>query len=529
MNNNIFKYVFALVVAILIGYTFYVISQNKSTSDNTSLDQTSTQTNIQTELRLSIAELDTFNPLISNNRNVQEISKIVYEPLVTLDGNYKMEYCLAEEIAKVDDLNYIIKLRNGVLWQDNSTFSADDVKFTFDQIILNRVSPIYYDNLRYVTDLAIIDPSTVKITISEPVPFFEYYLTFPIMCAKYYEGEEFATSQKIPIGTGMFKVSDISSNQIKLLPNETYWDITKKPMATEININLYSSIGEAYAAFKNGEIDILTVKINNIEEFIGTLGYNKVEFKSREYDFLAFNTQKNVLNDPIVRKAISMVIDKNSIIASCLGAGYVSSNFSLDMGCWLYTKDLNIQADTNAASELLVNNGWTYNRNSWYKNDENGYRRIAFSISVDTGNERRVKVAENIRQQLINFGIPVTINYLSSNNYENAFNSRNYDCILAGLNLGFSPSLKTFLGNDNIANYYNQEIFDILNVVNNTSDENILYEKYNRIFDIYLDEAPYIGLYRNTSTVVYNQKLVGNISPNLFNVYHNIEKWYRQY
>ena len=88
---------------------FYVISQNKSTSNNTSLDQTSTQTNIQTELRLSIAELDTFNPLISNNRNVQEISKIVYEPLVTLDGNYKMEYCLAEEIAKVDDVNYVIK------------------------------------------------------------------------------------------------------------------------------------------------------------------------------------------------------------------------------------------------------------------------------------------------------------------------------------------------------------------------------------------------------------------------------------
>jgi len=70
---------------------------------------------------------------------------------------------------------------------------------------------------------------------------------------------------------------------------------------------------------------------------------------------------------------------------------------------------------------------------------------------------------------------------------------------------------------------------DILNEVNNTSDENVLHEKYNRIYDIYLEEAPYIGLYRNTRIIVYNQKLIGNISPNLFNIYYNIEKWYRQY
>ncbi len=529
MNNNIFKYVFALVVAVLVGYTFYIISQNKADTSNISLDQTSTQNNILTDLRLSIAEIDTFNPLLSNNRNVQEISKLVYEPLVTLDENYKLEYCLAEEIGKIDDYNYLVKLRKGVLWQDNSNLTTDDIQFTFDLLLDAKVSPLYLENLKYVTQLEVLDSNTFKITISEPIPFFEYQLTFPIMSAKYYEGEDFLTSEKIPIGTGLFKIKDISSNQIKLEPNERYWDASRKPMATEIDINLYNSIGEAYSAFKNGEIDLLTVKANNIEEYIGTLGYTKIEFKAREYDFLAFNTQKDVLNDPIVRKAISMIIDKNNIIATCIGPGYVSSNCSLDMGNWLYTKDLNVTVDTNAASELLVNNGWRFNRNSWQKTDEVGTKKIAFSISVDTSNERRVRVAENIKQQLADFGIPVTINYLSNNVYNNAFNERNYDCILAGLTLGFSPSLNTFFGNNNIANYYNQEVADILNIVNNTSDERILYDKYNRIFDIYLEEAPYIGLYRNTSIVVYNQKLIGSISPNLFNIYHNIEKWYRQY
>lgn len=529
MSNNIFKYVFALVVVILIGYTLYIIVNNKTDTSDVSLDQTSTQNNIQTDLRLSIAGMDTFNPLLTNNRNVQEVTKIIYEPLVTLDEHYKMQYCLAEEIAKVDDVNYVIKLRKAVLWHDNSNFTTDDIKFTLDLLLNSRVSPIYFDNVKYITDLSIIDETTFKLTLSEPVPFFEYNLTFPIMCAKYYEGEDFATSQKVPIGTGMFKIKDISSNQIKLEPNQTYWDVSRKPMATEININLYGSIGEAYSAFKNGEIDLLTIKTNNVEEYIGTLGYHKVEFKAREYDFLAFNTQKDVLNDPVVRRAISMIIDKNNIVNSCVGAGHIASNFSLDMGCWLYTKDLNVPVDTNAASELLLNNGWTYSRNSWQKNDETGRHRIAFSITVDTSNERRVKVAENIKNQLAGFGIPVTINYYSNNTYNNAIENRNYDCILAGLNLGFSPNLNTFFGEGNIANYYNQEVKEILDITNNTSNDTIMYEKYNRLFDIYLEEVPYIGLYRNTSIVVYNQKLIGNISPNLFNVYHNIEKWYRQY
>ena len=55
-----------------------------------------------------------------------------------------------------------------------------------------------------------------------------------------------------------------------------------------------------------------------------------------------------------------------------------------------------------------------------------------------------------------------------------------------------------------------------------------MYNSYRAIYQKYLDEVPYIGLYRNTNIIIYNQGLVGNITPNSFNLYHNIEKWYRQ-
>lgn len=530
-NNNFFKYIFAIVVIFLVGYTVYVIFQNKEDFSDYNPDQTSTVSNIQRDLRFAISGMDTINPLLTNNRNVQEITKVIYDSLVTLDGNYKLEYCLAEEIAKTDELTYVVKLRKGVLWEDGTNFTAYDVLYTFDLLKgENRISSVYSENVKDVTEVQVIDSNTLKISLSNAVPFFEYNLTFPIMCQSYYEAEEFATSENIPIGTGMFKISEISTNVIKLVQNEFYWDTSKKPMATEININLYNSIGEAYAAFKNGEIDLLTVKITNIEDYIGTLGYNKIEYKTRNYDFLAFNTAKDVLSEPAVRKAISLAIDKNNIVATCegLGAGYVSSNFNLDMGCWLYTKDLNIGIDTEQATQTLLNNGWERTASNWIKRTEKGIKKLEFSISVNANNATRVSVAENIKNQLANFGVPVTIHYLSVDNYTNAINNRNYDVIITGIQNSYSPSVNTFFGTGNIANYNNSEVSEIMNAINNTTDENTLYDKYSRLYDIYLEDAPYIGLFRETDIIIYNQGLVGNITANAFNIYHNIEKWYRQ-
>lgn len=525
-NNNFFKYIFAAVVVFLIGYTAYIIIQNNSKTEEQSLDQTSTLSNIQTDLRFAIAELDTFNPLLSNNRNVQEITKIIYDPLITLNENYKLQYCLAEEIAKTDEVTYVVKLRKGVLWEDRSNFTADDVKFTID-LIKSGISPIYSENVRYIADTEVIDSTTIKIVLTESVQFFEYNLTFPIMCRNYYNGEEFTSSQKTPLSSGMFKISEVSSNVIKLIPNEYYWDTSRKPMSTEININLYANIGEVYTAFKNGELDIISVKTKNIEDYIGTLGYNKIEFRAREYDFLTINTSNEILSDSAVRKALSLAIDKN-IITSILGKGYIASNFSLDMGNWLYTRDLNVAIDTEQASQILMNAGWERTSNGWQKREQNEIKKLAFRLAINMDNPVRVSAAENIKEQLANFGVTVTIDYLPYNVYASAINDKNYDTAITGIRTSYSPNLNTFFGNGNIANYNNEEILEIMNAVANTTDEKLLFEGYNRLYDIYLEEAPYIGLYRNTEIIVYNQGLVSNMTANCFNIYHNIEKWYRQ-
>ena len=95
------------------------------------------------------------------------------------------------------------------------------------------------------------------------------------------------------------------------------------------------------------------------------------------------------------------------------------------------------------------------------------------------------------------------------------------------MQLSLSPNLSTFYGENNLANFTTEEITNIMNEVKNTTDENILKEKYQRLIEIYKSDIPYISLYSNKYTVAYSSGLVGDLSPNWYSPFYGIEGWYK--
>ena len=92
MKSNVIKYIFFIAVLIIVGVAIYMIyKDNKSNSENAENQATAQTNQTITDLRMEIVSYDTINPLISNNRNVQEITKLIFEPLLQLDENYKLQ------------------------------------------------------------------------------------------------------------------------------------------------------------------------------------------------------------------------------------------------------------------------------------------------------------------------------------------------------------------------------------------------------------------------------------------------------
>lgn len=529
MDRDYIKYFFIVIIIIIAVAATIIFAVRKSNNSDKIIDQTSTNTNIKKNLRIGISNFDTINPLLSNNKNVQEISKVIFDSLIVLDGDMKLQYGLASEIGKVDNINYIIKLKDNVFWTDGNKLNANDVKFTIEAL-KNGINSVYSENVQNVESVEIIDDSTVKINLNGETPFFEYYLTFPILSSSYYAGENFVETEKnwMPVSTGMYKIETHEEGQIKLSKNENYWNTDKKAIIEEIDLIKFNSMGEVYNSFKLGEIDIIKCGVDNVEQYIGTIGYNKAEYKTRDYDFLSFNTQSELFSDKAVRKAISLGIDKSNLIASCFGTGYRESNFFFDYESWLFDNKLNVSMNQDLAVKTLEESGWVYKNNIWTKKVDGKVLTLRFNLEVNVADDAKVTAAENIANQLANIGIQVTVHRISSDNYINYLNNRSYDCILMGVRNGYSPNLETFFGNNNVANYYNEEVLQIINEVKNIGNQDEVKEKYQRLYDIYLDECPYIGIYRKTGIVVYNHSLVCNINPNAYNIFNNIEKWYRQ-
>lgn len=69
------------------------------------------------------------------------------------------------------------------------------------------------------------------------------------MSSQYYLDKTF-TTDIVPIGTGMYKVSETQSSYLTLVPNNNWWDSSKNLTLTKITVNLYSSIGKCIIALK---------------------------------------------------------------------------------------------------------------------------------------------------------------------------------------------------------------------------------------------------------------------------------------
>ncbi|MBR3255259.1 MAG: peptide ABC transporter substrate-binding protein [Clostridia bacterium] len=530
MRNSWFKYIFILFAIGIIIFAVVKIKGDEENKKQEQLAKENRQEDRIKEITLGIAEFDSINPILSYNQNVQDISKLIFEPLINLSNTYKPEPALAKEWAKQDGTTYLIKLRENVKWSDGTDFTAEDVRYTIDR--LKRDTPsIYGSNVQYVERVDAVDNTTLKITLSREVPFFEYYLTFPIMSSKFFGENDFANAEKNqkPIGTGKYKITEVQPSVITLEKNENWWNAKKIGLSLEkININLYSSVGELYNSFKTGSIDLLSTNNNNFSDYIGTIGYNLKETRGREHVFLALNTQGGSLQDVNVRKALASSIDKTSITNSIYGGKYYTASFPLEYGSYLYKGSTpSIAYNLENATNIMTEAGWELPYGTWQKYENYTTQRLTLNFVVKASNNTMVAVAENITGQLEAQGYRINLIRASDETYQVYKDNKDYDLILCSMQLPLSPDLSTFFGETNLANYVTEETNQIMNEVKNSTDEKVLKEKYERLEQIYNTEIPYISLVNSKYNVLYNSNLVGDVAPNWFSSIYNIEGWYK--
>ena len=521
-SNNIFIILFILVVIGFIGGAVYILyfSQEITDWDEGEVEetnQTSEPISVVGNLKMGISNFDTMNPLLSNNKEILNIDKLIFEPLVSITSDYNTEKCLAQEINKISETEYQVKINTSIKWQDGSSLMAKDVQFTVDK--LKELNSIYSPNVKSIESVETPDSETAIIKLTEPITFFEYYLDFPILPSAYYLNEDFQTSGKIPIGTGMYKIASIDDDNIFLIRNDRWRFVKEKTPRTEsITIHKSSSMGEIFNSFKLGNMDIINTNMQNYAEFVGTMGYNRREYPGRYYDFIALNCNDDLLGNKEVRKAINYAINRDNIVSSVFNSSKMASYSPLDYGSYLYDVNTRVKANQDESKKTLENDGWVYTNERWQKNIDGYVTRLTLSMVVSNDNEERLNVANSIKTQLEDVGIVLNIAVVSRDRYYQFLNEKNYQMILTGVTSSVNPNLEYFYGQNNIANYYNEDVMSKMTLL----------DKYSEVEKQAAEDVPYIGLYRNKGAVILNANVGGDFKSNNYFTYYNFNEWFRQ-
>lgn len=514
-----------IFILCIIGGVTYFILQKSNPKEEAKKEVNYETVNIITNMKLAISNFDSIHPYITKNREVIYLDSLIFEPLLTITEDYHITPCLAKEWSKVGEKSYIIKLKENMKWSNGESLTAQDVKFSIEEI-QNVKDSVYYENVKNIQKVEVIDTTTINIQLKQEIPFFEYNLIFPIISKK----ESIKSSTTIPLGTGQFKILSIQKEKIELTQNE-YWNQIEDKRANikTITVNLYETMGEIYNAFKLGNIDFIHTTNRNVEEHIGSMGYGKKIYSGREYDYLSFNCKNSMMQFEEIRKAIELALDQEKIIVASLENKVTASCFPIDSKSYLL-KDIEMTYKSNVtkAKKVLEEAGWKYDNGFWQKEIEGQTKTINITLFVSKENEQRIKVANEIKTQLEELGIKIKVEEITNEKYQEVLTNHEYEMLITGVYTSFSPDLTSFFAQGNLANYENEEINTILTQLNNITEEELRKEKYKRIFEIYKKEVPYIGLYTNQEVIAYSTSFRGEITPNHYNIYYNFSNWYRQ-
>ena len=192
---------------------------------------------------------------------------------------------------------------------------------------------------------------------------------------------------------------------------------------------------------------------------------------------------------------------------------YIKADFPISASCYLIDEYKANYFDFKKMENSLKDSGWYLRKKQWQKTINYKTKVLELSLVVRK-KSNRVNIAYYLKEKLAEQGILLNVIQVSDSDYANYINNKKYDLILCEITNPISPDLTSYFGNGNLANFNNDEAKRILNEINNISDKEELKNRFKKLYEIYDNEIPYIGIGRNKIYAINSSYLNGESFDN---------------
>ena len=379
--------------------------------------------NVVVRIGLHAAEKN-LNPFITPQALpiTHDFTMLVYDTLFWSQATLDPEPWLATGAEASDDFRtWTVTLRDDVTWHDGEAFTADDVAFTFDYFATiagpGRYGHHVYDHPVFES-AEVIDETTVALTFADPVGSFTLLPggDLPILPQHIWEGIEDprADATSLPVGTGPFRMVDYQPGEsYRLEANADYFK--GAPLVDELVMPVVADAQAGFAALQAGELDFVTRNVPTplMEPIEGNPDVEIITGSRMQSQYLMFNVRKPILNDPTVRKAMSMALDLDAFVATIEGGQARPGNdtWTHPDSPWAHPNGGH-EYDPEAAATMLDEAGYPVGDDGVRAADDG--TPLAFTLLVNAAAPPQVRSGELIAEQLAEIGVDITVEPLDA-------------------------------------------------------------------------------------------------------------------
>jgi peptide/nickel transport system substrate-binding protein len=223
-------------------------------------------------------------------------------------------------------------LRQGVKFHNGAAMTADDVVYTFQQLAdpknaSNALST--FQGVLTPSGVKKVDASTVEFHLEAPNGNFPYLVSSDnynaIIVPK---GTDFAKWQTTFMGTGAFKLGTYTQNVgASFVPNPDYWG--PKALLSQTSFKFYSAQGPMILALQGNDVDVVAQFVPaGATALLGNSSYKIIKLNSANHRELSMRNDQAPFNDPRVRQAVALSLDRQGMVSALLsGDGHVANDY----------------------------------------------------------------------------------------------------------------------------------------------------------------------------------------------------------
>jgi peptide/nickel transport system substrate-binding protein len=424
------------------------------------------------------------DPRIMRDTTAFRVDDLLFDGLIALDAKSQPQPGLAKSWEQPDATTWIFHLRDAK-FQNGTPVTAEDVVYTFETTLDPKMASRFRGLLTPIKSITAVDPTTVRMELSQPYAPLLYYLELGIV-PKAIAAAANADVSAHPVGSGPMRLVDWKrGNQIVMEANPDYWGGAPKLKHLEMVI-----VGDNTAraqALEAGDLDFINSPLSpqDVHRLLGESKFDHVNISGQALTFLLFNTHDPALSDPATRQALAHLIDQKTILTQIYGDIDRPANEMLLPTSLGYDPSLQQPPfDVAEADKELTALGWR--RGAGGKRMKDG-KPLTVTLSTHSEDPNRVQAMEFLQAVFTDAGIETKVSLADFPSFFTAVRQGRTQIALLGMALNVPDPDRILYdqmrsgGGNNWSGYANPEVDRLLDQGRRGEDRSAAYQKAETI------------------------------------------------